>query len=61
MEISSPNLPYKFWCRNKQNFQTADKSCGEFPEVLSIRWKDKYWQIFKSGKSVIQNVETSKS
>ena len=43
IEEASPNLPYEFWSRNKD--KKENKTCGDFPDVLDIKWRDSHWQL----------------
>ena len=48
LQARLPNLPIFGWLSMKNIERDGNKSCSQYPDILNIEYRNKYWQIFKT-------------
>ena len=43
-----PNLPILGWLSMKNLTSDEQQGCSQYPDILNIEFRNKYWQIFKT-------------
>ena len=48
LQSRMPNIPVNGWLSIKNITDTGDSiSCSEYPDLVDLHFRNKYWQIFK--------------